>query len=284
MGSDKLLPAPGQKINTDEYIKPAAEEFMDALIENLRSALRSAFEQHNKKLDNQLNLAVEEASRAEHDLYRMQVELRDISDSRDLSRYIIQRDISNLQQQLRSAIMQRDSDKALYEATANRIAEEQAKRKAQADNDTITRELESILAVHEERLKEAKRLYDTGGTNASLAEIQNVKEKIIRAKIEIAQRREQIINPAGGTEISSLNDELASLATNMSLANQEEKSLQQQLDEAKDLLKTADQYELLSLKADIARQGLEEMLLWQARLGRDIRLIQPPDVTVIGAE
>ena len=35
---------------------------------------------------------------------------------------------------------------------------------------------------------------------------------------------------------------------------------------------------------DIAKQNLEEALLWHARLGRNIRSIQPPDVTVIGAE
>lgn len=35
---------------------------------------------------------------------------------------------------------------------------------------------------------------------------------------------------------------------------------------------------------DIAKQSLEETLLWRARLGRNARSIQPPDVTVIGAE
>jgi chromosome segregation ATPase len=282
MDSGQSLPAPGTKINTDEYIKPAAEEFMAALIENLHSALDLAFEQHKDKVSTQLYLADEEAQRAENELARMQTELRDISDSRDLSRYVIQRDISNLQQKLRSAKMQRASDETLYEATAERIAKEQAKRKVLAANDTITKELESILAVHEQRLKEAQKLYDTG--NASAADIQDVKEKIIRARIELAQRREQIINPAGGTEISSLNDELAGLTTRMAMAEQEMKSLEKQLEEAKDLLKIADKYELLSLKADIAKQNLEEALLCQARLGRHARSIRMPDVTVIGAE
>lgn len=84
--------------------------------------------------------------------------------------------------------------------------------------------------------------------------------------------------------MSSLNEDLASLATNMSLANQEKHSLEKQLKEAEDLLNKTDRYELLSLKADIAMQNLEETLLWHARLGRNNRSIQPPDVTVIGAE
>ena len=265
-----------------EVDKPAAEEFMMALIENLRSALRGAFDQYNDKLNNQLNLAGEEADRAEIDLVQMQNDLSNISDSRDLSRQSILSDIRTLRQKLQSTIMQRASDETLYEATAKRIAETQNKRQKLAANDTITRELKSIIAVHRRHLVEIERLYNVG--KASAANVQDVKEKIIRANIELAQRREQIISPPGSVVISSLNDELASLATNMALAQQEKQSLEEQLEDAKDLLRKADPYELLSLKADIAKQNLEEALLWRARLGRNIRSIQPPDVTVIGAE
>lgn len=253
-----------------------------ALIENLRSALRGAFDQYNDKLNNQLNLAGEEADRAEIDLVQMQNDLSNISDSRDLSRQSILSDIRTLRQKLQSTIMQRASDETLYEATAKRIAETQNKRQKLAANDTITRELKSIIAVHRRHLVEIERLYNVG--KASAANVQDVKEKIIRANIELAQRREQIISPPGSVVISSLNDELASLATNMALAQQEKQSLEEQLEDAKDLLRKADPYELLSLKADIAKQNLEEALLWRARLGRNIRSIQPPDVTVIGAE
>ena len=262
--------------------KPAAEEFMVALIDNLRSALREAFDQYSAKLNKQLKLADKEAIQVEHQLVAMQAELRAISDSRDLSRYAILRDISSLRQKLQSTNMQRASDETLYEATAKRIAETKDKRKQRADNDSITSELRLMLNVHERGLQEAQKLYDAG--NASLANIQDLKEKIVRAKIELAQRREQIINPAGGVEISSLNDELATLSIQTDLAQQEMKILEVQLEEAKGLLKIADKYELLSLKADIVKQNLEETLLWRARLGRNIRSIQPPDVTVIGAE
>ena len=270
------------QVGLPDDAKPAAEEFMIALIENLRSALRGAFDQYSVKLKYQLNLAGEEAQRAETALVRMQNELSNISGSRDLSRYVILRDISALRQKLHSTIMQRASDETLYEATAKRIAKTEFRRKELADNDSITHELMRILNVFDRRLQETQKLYESG--KASAVDIQDVREKIIRAKIEIAQRREQIINPTGSIEISSLNDELASLATNMALAQQEKDSLEEQLEEAKDLLQKADRYELLSLKADIAKQSLEETLLWHARLGRNNRSIQPPDVTVIGAE
>lgn len=266
----------------DEPIKPAAEEFMIALIENLRSALRGAFDDYRTKVNQQLMLASKEAHRAEGELVQMQRSLSIISGSQDLSRHVILSDIRNLRQKRQSVIMQRASNEALIEATAKRIAKTEFRRKELADNDSITHELMRILNVFDRRLQETQKLYESG--KASAVDIQDVREKIIRAKIEIAQRREQIINPTGSIEISSLNDELASLATNMAMAQQEKSSLEEQLEEAKDLLKITDRYELLSLKVDIARQNLEEALLWQARLGRNARSIQPPDVTVIGAE
>jgi hypothetical protein len=265
-----------------EDIKPAAEEFMAALIENLRTALRGAFDQYSAKLNKKLDLADKEANRAQHELVQMQSELREISGSRDLSRQSILSDIRNVRQKLQSAKMKLASDETIYQATFKRIAEEQARRKKLIEDDPITREFKSMLDVHEQRLKDAQRLYKTG--EVSIADVEDVKEKIIRARIELAKRQEEVSNPPGRLAISSTNDELANLSTKAVLAQQEINSFNDQLKEAEDLLQKADRYELLSLKADIGKQSLEESLLWRARLGRNIRSVQSPDVTVIGAE
>jgi chromosome segregation ATPase len=255
---------------------------MIALIENLRSALSGAFGNYRTKFNQQLDLASLEAARAESELVQLQAKLRDISGSRDLSRQSILREINTLRQKLQTAIMKRASDESLYEATTNQIAEEQARRKKLVEDDPITREFKSILDVHERRLKETQKLYESG--RASAADLEDIKEKIIRARIDLAKRQEEVSNPPGGIVLGSYNNELANLSTKIALARQEINSLEEQLKEAEDLLGKADSYELLSLKADIARQNLEETLLWRARLGRNIRSIQPPDVTVIGAE
>jgi hypothetical protein len=265
-----------------EVDKPAAEEFMMALIDNLRNALSGAFDQYNAKLNKQLQLANEEATRAEAELVQMQAKLRDISGSRDLSRNVILRNISEMRQKLQTAIMKRASDETLYETTASRIAEEQARRKKLIEDDPISKEFQSILDVHERRLKDTQKLYESG--RASASDLEDIREKIIRARIELAKRQEEVSNPPGGIVLSSLNNDLANLSTKMTLARQEISSFEEQLKEAEELLGKADSYELLSLKTDIARQNLEETLLWRARLGRNVRSIQPPDVTVIGAE
>jgi len=255
---------------------------MMALIDNLRSALHGAFDEYRTKFNQQLELAGNEAARAESELVQMQAQLRSISGSRDLSRYAILSDISILRQKLQTAMMQRASDESLYEATTNRIAEEQARRKKLVEDDLIIGELKSMLVVHEKRLRDTQKLYEDGSISAS--DLEDVKEKILRARIELAKRQEEVSNPPGGIVLGSYNNELANLSTKMTLAQQEIPSFEEQLKEAEDLLEKADSYELLSLKAEIARQNLEETLLWHARLGRNIRSIQPPDVTVIGAE
>lgn len=255
---------------------------MIALIENLRSALRGAFDQYRGKFDNQYELAFNEVIRAEAELVHMQIDLSNISDSRDLSRHVILSDIRNLRQILQSVIMQRSSNEALIEATTKRIAKEQHRRNQLVENDPIAKELLSILDVHERRLKDTQTLYESG--KASVADMEDIREKIIRARIELAQRQEEASNPPGSIVLSSLNDEVADLSIKVAMAQQEIRSLEEQLNDSEALLAKADNYELLSLKADIAKQNLEEALLWRARLGRNNRSIQPPDVTVIGAE
>lgn len=270
------------EVITAKTIKSAAEEFMIALIANLRSALRGAFDEYRTKFNQQLDLASLEAARAESDLVQMQVELRKISDSRDLSRQSILSDVSSLRQKRQSAMMQMASDEALIEATISRITKEQNRRKELVENDPIAKEFKSIIDVHERRLKDTQKLYEAGRVPA--ADIQDIREKIIKARIELARRQEEVSNPPGSIVLSSLNDEVADLSIKVTIAQQEIGSLIDQLGEADGLLAKADRYELLSLKADIAKQSLEEALLWHARLGRNIRSIQPPDVTVIGAE
>jgi hypothetical protein len=54
--------------------------------------------------------------------------------------------------------------------------------------------------------------------------------------------------------------------------------------EAESLLAKADDYELLSLKAEIAKQNLQESILWRDRTSRQIRFLQSPMVSILGGE
>jgi len=255
---------------------------MNSLIDNLRSALRGAFDEYSEKLKHQLNLAAEEATLAEEELVGKQAELRHISGSHDLSRYAILRDISSLRQKLQTAKMEQASNKALMEATTKRIAQIEADLKEEIGKDRVTDELQRMFELQLDRLQRTKKLVQQG--SVSSAELADAEEKLARARIELAKRREELSKSAGGDRINSLNQQLSDYSIQVTRAEAEILNLENQLTDAESLLAITDSYELLSLKMDIAKQNLEETLLWRARLGRNARSIQPPDVTVIGAE
>lgn len=270
------------RVDLPVEVKPAAEEFMQILVYFLQESLSDAFKIHKDKLESQLNLAAEEANRAEADLRNMQETLREISGSRILDRNSILRDISILRDEIQSTKMDQAADQVSIKATTERIAEIQRKLQAQIAKDVVTRELQRILEIQSQDLENTKKLFDAG--TVSSAELAGAEEKIARAKIELAQRRELMSKSAGGDLIESLNKALADRSILTPQYKAQLSNLEEQFAEALDLLGKTDDYELLSLKADIARQNLQEAIIWRDRMNRRIRMLPPPTVSVIGGE
>ncbi len=263
-------------------VKPAAEEFMDALVDSLRGTLVKVFEDYKLRFNNQLQLAEQEATNAENGLREKQETLRDISRSRVLDRDKILADIYRLRQDVQTAKMNQASIQVIIDATTRRIADIQARIKQQLENDSITIELQSIVKMSGKLVIEAEKQVKAG-TISSL-QLDEIKEKLARARIEIARRREQLSNSVGGNLIESLNKELADRSIQATQDEASIQSLEQQLVEAESLLAKADDYELLSLKAEIAKQNLQESILWRDRTSRQIRFLQSPMVSILGGE
>ena len=260
--------------------KPAAEEFMVALIENLRSALSGAFDQYSAKLNNQLVLADKEAIRAEQQLVQMQLELRKISDYRDLSRSVILTSINSQRSNIQSTEMRKASDQIEMESIAREIADTEVKIREKVKYDPIAIELQGIVDIQTDSLKRIQKLVKTG--TAPSAEVEGVLEKLARARIELAKRREEISRAQGGHRVSQLSSKLASYTQRMAQHELSLSSMERQLKEAMDFLDRADNHELLSLKADITKQSLQEALLWLEQMERKARLVRLPAVTVLG--
>jgi hypothetical protein len=263
-------------------VKPAAEEFMDALVDSLRGTLVKVFEDYKLRFNNQLQLAEQEATNAEKDIRDKQKTLREISRSRVLDRDSILADIYRLRQDVQTANMNQASDQVIIDATTKRIADIQARIKKQLENDLITIELQSIVEMSGKLVIEAEKQVKAG-TISSL-QLDEIKEKLVRARIEIARRREQLSSSVGGNLIESLNKELADRSIRATQDEASIRSMEQQLAEAESLLAKADDYELLSLKADIAKQNLQESILWRDRTSRQIRFLQLPMVSILGGE
>jgi hypothetical protein len=269
-------------VKLGDNVKPAAEEFMEALVGSLRSTLVKVFEDYKLRFNNQLKLAEQEAASAENDLREKQKTLREISRSRVLDRDSILADIYRLRQNVQAAKMNQASNQVIIDATTKRIADIQAKIKNQLENDSITIELQSIVEMSGKLVIEAEKQVKAG-TISSL-QLDELKEKLARARIEIARRREQLSNSVGGNLIETLNKELADRSIQATQDEASIRSLEQQLVEAESLLAKADDYELLTLKVEMAKQSLQESILWRDRLSRQIRLLQSPMISILGGE
>jgi len=163
-----------------------------------------------------------------------------------------------------------------------RIAETLANIKAQLENDSITVELQKIVELIGRILAEAEIQAEMGKISSS--QVDEIKEKQARARIEIAKRRESLSKSIGGNLIESLNKELADRWIQATQDEASLTSLERQLVEAESLLAKADDYELLSLEANVAKQTLQESILWRDRTSRQIRFLQPPVVSILGGE
>ena len=270
------------QVDLPEEVKPVAEEFMVALVGNLRSTLIKDFEDYKLRFGDQLKLAEQEAASAETDLREKQKTLREISRSRVLDHDKILADIYRLRQNVQTAKMNQASNQVIIDTTTRRIAETQAKIMEQLENDSITIELQKIVELIDRLLIEAEKQAEMGKILPS--QVNEIKEKLARARIEIAIRRESLSKSIGGNLIESLNKELADRSITAAQDEASIRSLERQLVEAELLFAKADDYELLSLKADVAKQTLQESILWRDRTSRQIRLLQPPMVSILGGE
>lgn len=269
-------------IQLSDKVKPAAEEFMDALLFNLRSDLELAFEEHIQKLRNQLKLADEEAAMAEQELNTMQRDLLNNFGSRILDRTIILTDMEDIRNDIQKVKMEQAADQANIDETTMQIAKIQARMQEETDKDPVTTELTTLLQLQQLNVANMKKLSDSG--RASSSELGDAMEKLTRTRIELAQRREQLSKSAGGNLIESLNSALVSRSIKTTQDQAKLKSLEQQLTETRPLLEKTDAYELLSLKINIAKQNYQEALHWRDRISRQVRIIQRPAVMVIGGE
>jgi hypothetical protein len=269
-------------VNLPENVKPAAEEFMYALVDGLRSTLIKVFEDYKLRFESQLQLAVKEVTLAESDLREKQKTLREISRSRVLDRDQILADIYRLRQEVQAARMSQASNQVIIDATTKRISDIKIKITEQLENDAISIELQKIIDLIGKLLVEAERQAKVGTITTS--QVNEIKERLARARIDKAQRRVSLSNSIGGNLIESLNKELADRSIQETEDAATLTSREKQLVEAESLLAKADDYELLSLKTDMAKQSLQESILWRDRTSRQIRLLQSPMVSILGGE
>lgn len=261
----------------DSQAKPAAVEFMNALISNLRSTLGDASQAYVANLNSQFKQAGLEANNAEAELVMLQSKIRELAGGRDLSPGAITNQIRDLREKLEMTKMEYASNEGTIQGITERIAKTQARIEEQLKNDQVANELQAITERIAREVADIEARVKQEGPALSAA-LQNTREQLTKARIDLAKRREEMSR----SDISSLNNKIADISVGQPRAAAYRAGIERQLAEADGLLPKADEYELLLLKADLARQNLQQAIIWRDKMKRQAGFLPVADVLVLG--
>jgi hypothetical protein len=109
-------------------------------------------------------------------------------------------------------------------------------------------------------------------------------EKLARAKIELAQRREQVVKSAGGDRLTKFNDDLAKLSIDTAETTAMLNVVNSQLEETQRQLNAAASFDPEAVERRYATQNLEDANRRVNELKTRGANLQPPTLTVLGAD
>jgi hypothetical protein len=147
--------------------------------------------------------------------------------------------------------------------------------------DQVSEELRKILDMQVKRLEGFKKLVDDGDINGGVADAE---EKVARAKIELAKRREQIGISAGSDQLAKLNNELSTLAIDMAEKKAMLDVIKKQLDQTLQQLMAADISDPQVSRIRVEAQALEIAERRVNELNARYVGLQIPIVSVLGGD
>jgi len=132
--------------------------------------------------------------------------------------------------------------------------------------DPVMRELEKLSQIYS---------YSSGSPEE--------REKAVRAKIELANRREELSRQVGGSQLEEFNKELSRMAIDKAEKEAQLKIVRKQLDEVQRQLAQALTFDPEAARLRLAQESLDITARRVAELQTRIANLQPPTVIVIGA-
>ncbi|MHC4482514.1 MAG: hypothetical protein ACYSW4_03090 [Planctomycetota bacterium] len=171
------------------------------------------------------------------------------------------------------------SSEARWPAIEEQIARINKEITAKAKADPISLELQRLVDLNVRQLERAKKALDSG---KSVTGVDVVTEKIARAKIDLAKRREELSRSDGGEQLAKLSRRLTELMIELPVKKAELRVISRQLEETEQQLKTTGAFDPQVSQIRLAKEALE---VAQHRLNElKTRLVDlsEPTVTVLG--
>ncbi|MEN6335820.1 MAG: hypothetical protein ABFE01_16325 [Phycisphaerales bacterium] len=259
--------------------KPAADELMDALVDNFRNALERIYQNERSRMDDQIRLSDREVSYADEMLKMAQQKLTELSD-RDLSSEALRSNIADITAQLQGLQLEKASQEAYREGVVKQISEIQAQVEKTVANDVIANELKQVIERRMVELKNTQQKIDAGVVPSG--ELAGVEDKLATARIDLARRQEELSKTGIAAGLGQLTAELTTLTLERDRNQAKGEQLLSQLDEARSSLGRSAEYERVKLKLDVAKQNLTEAETLLNKAGQRARMLSVPSVSVIG--
>jgi hypothetical protein len=149
-------------------------------------------------------------------------------------------------------------------------------------DDLVSEELRRILDLQVKHLEAVKKLAESG--RAQEGQVADAEEKVARAKIELAKRREQIGASAGADQLTKLSNELATLAIDTAEKNAMLDVIKKQINQTQQQLMTTDMSDPQVSRIHMAAQAVEIAERRVNELNARFVNLQIPIVSILGGE
>jgi len=187
-------------------------------------------------------------------------------------------DLLRQKQTLEMEIARLEARRCAIEEQTARINEQVAEK---VKSDPTAFEIQRLVDLNFKQLERAKEALDSG---KRVTGIDEVTEKIARAKIDLARRREELSQAVGGAELARLSSRLTELMIELPEKKAELEVVARQLEETDQQLTVATTFDPQLSQIRLAKEVLEAA---EHRLGDlKIRLanLAEPTVTILGAD
>lgn len=267
------------EIMLGEGTMPAATEAMEAIIDLLRGALHRDFEAYKERMIKRADLARKQADMAENEVRQLQETLRDLSPLGELHRDQMMVEISGNQEKMRQIQLENELNRVMEDNLEQQIKEARTKAEQQIAEDPVMKDLQKLLDISRQRVDATEKMMAAGqsGQNA----LQDAMEKLTRANIELAQRKEVLGSYVGVQQINDLLQRLNEISVRKVQSEIQLTRLEERIRELRGNLEKAVDCEILSMRLDLAREKLSGALR-RADALRDFQP-EPPVVETIGA-
>jgi hypothetical protein len=256
------------------------KEILAAAVENLKSVLSQMQDEGFSKLLKQLNQTHQQCEAAEVQVAGMQKQVRAITEQGVTNRQELQKKIGDLQ----DSRVDIDMRVRYSEARIKQLNEQKDQLRAAVtnacNNDGVRSELVSVVYEADKLVLQCEEGFKSGGIPAE--KVQEAKEKLARARIELAKREEEVREKAGQNQLRDINNKISDQYSQLSEFAIAEKFKENSRAETERRLKESDELELLQMKLDAAKKSFQEMLDARETLKNRLDTAQKLSITVIG--